>query len=198
MMVPASTPSWTSRIEHRREVALGEAAGVVDHLDHQIGLRDRILLGPEELVGAADDARVAHAHPVLGELGILEADSIRRARDREVDARAVRRVPVDVALIIRDVDAAHGGAVGAHLDGVAVVVGVLLVGADGISGRAGRNESDGGERDQQVMEAHAHRNDKERARVARTRDSILARGSQVPIRVCRRGALGLRPTMDPG
>jgi hypothetical protein len=102
-------------VDHRRQVA---GLGRADGREQQIGLRDRVLGGPEELVRAADHAGGLRAGPVRRELRVGELQAIADAHEREVDPGVVRGGPVDAGLVVRDVHAVDGGAIAAHRGGL--------------------------------------------------------------------------------
>jgi hypothetical protein len=102
-------------VEHGRQVHRPEGA----HRVHEdVGLRDGVLVGRVILVDAAYEALRRDALPVRVEPLVDVRRAVGHARDGEVDARARRRVPVDLALPLGDVDAGHRGPVGAHRVGL--------------------------------------------------------------------------------
>jgi hypothetical protein len=116
-------------VGHRRQIAGGEPALRVYLVHEVIALRRAVGAGAEEVIGAAQDAGVAHARPVVRERAVDEAGAFGGLGEGEDAPRGLDRAPADArALIARDVDAvdhlpvvaapgqAGGGLVGAAVD----------------------------------------------------------------------------------
>jgi hypothetical protein len=95
--------SWTILdVEDRREIARLE----VDVLGEDVGLLGARMLGAEELVGAADEPRLLHALPVPVELRVEIRRAVVHASHGEAHAARGDVLPVDLSLLVRDVDRA--------------------------------------------------------------------------------------------
>jgi hypothetical protein len=131
-------------VGHRRQIAGGEPALRVYLVHEVIALRRAVGAGAEEVIGAAQHARVAHAGPVVRERAVDEARALGCLGEREDAARRFDRAPIDArALIAGDVDA---------VDDLAVVAapgetGGGFVGAGVDAARAAGGESAKGDRE---------------------------------------------------
>ena len=98
-------------IDHRWQIVGLRGA---DLRQQQVGLRERVLSRPEELVGTAEDPVVVRALPVGGELRILVGQAIRDPDERELDAVVRDLRPVDRALVVGYVHTFDGLAASTH------------------------------------------------------------------------------------
>ena len=90
-------------VDHRRQGVFRHRDG----LDEVFRLRPAAVLEPEKVVCAHIDLRRLRRFPVLGELAVVVVDALGGFDKAEVHALGCQHIPVDVPLVVGQIDPSH-------------------------------------------------------------------------------------------